>query len=211
MFITFEGLDFSGKSTQAKLFVERVRKEKHTALLERDPGGTPIGETIRRVLLDHSSSAMGHRTELFLFSASRAQLVHEVIAPALEKGTIVVCDRFYDSTTAYQGWGRGLPVEEIKAVNRVAAHGLVPDLTFFFDIPVPELQQRMKRQNASADRMESSGLEFYERVRKGYLTLANEESRFRVLDGTKPVRELHESVWEQFEALAHTTAKMGKS
>jgi len=210
MFITFEGLDFSGKSTQAKLFVERVRSEGRPVLLERDPGGTAIGETIRRVLLDPSSSGMGEVTELLLFSASRAQLVHEVIGPALRKGTVVVCDRFYDSTTAYQGWGRGLPVEEIKAINRVAAHGFVPHLTLFFDIPVAELHRRMKQQRSSADRMESRGSEFYEKVRKGYLTLAEEEPRFMVLDGMKPVDELHAIAWERFQALRSSTQKTRK-
>lgn len=211
MFITFEGLDFSGKSTQAKLFVERLRKEAYPVLMERDPGGTAIGETIRRVLLDPSSAGMGEVTELLLFSASRAQLVHEIIGPALRKGTVVVCDRFYDSTTAYQGWGRGLGIEEIKTINRAAAHSLVPDLTLFFDIPVEELHRRMKGQRPSADRMESSGREFYERVRKGYLLLAEEESRFMVLDGMKPVEELHALVWERFQALVLSMAKTGKA
>jgi dTMP kinase len=210
MFITFEGLDFSGKSTQAKLFVERVRSEGYPVLLERDPGGTAIGETIRRVLLDPSSSGMAEVTELLLFSASRAQLVHEVIGPALRKGTVVVCDRFYDSTTAYQGWGRGLPVEEIKTINRVAAQGFVPDLSLFFDIPVEELHRRMKQQRSSADRMESSGSEFYEKVRKGYLKLAEEEPRFMVLDGMKPVEELHAIAWERFQALRLSTSKTRK-
>lgn len=197
MFITFEGLDFSGKSTQVEQLIEKLGLEDFNVLVLRDPGGTAIGERIRKILLDKESSGMVDFSELFLFSASRSQLVHEVIKPALQGGMIVVCDRFYDSTTAYQGWGRGLPINDIKTINRVAADGLVPDITFFIDIPVPEIEKRMRQQKSKADRMESSGIAFYERVREGYLQLAAEEGRFMVLEGLKPVDDIHEEIWQR--------------
>ncbi|HAL56052.1 MAG TPA: dTMP kinase [Bacteroidetes bacterium] len=195
MFITFEGLDFSGKSTQVQLIVEKLGRENYNVLVLRDPGGTPIGERIRSILLDKELSDMADFAELFLFSASRSQLVKEVIRPALEGGMVVICDRFYDSTTAYQGWGRGLPIEDIKTINRAAADGLVPDVTLFIDIPVPEIERRMNQQKSKADRMESSGIAFYERVRQGYMQLANEETRFLVVNGLQPVDDIHEAIW----------------
>lgn len=199
MFITFEGLDFSGKSTQVGLLAERLTRAGLKNVVLRDPGGTVIGERIRAVLLDREVLTMSNFTELFLFSASRSQLVHEVIKPTLESGTIVLLDRFYDSTTAYQGWGRGLPVDSISAVNRLASHGLVPRITYFIDIPVDEVERRMLRQKAGADRMEMSGRTFYERVREGFLNLARIEPRFEVLDGMLGIQEIHERVWSRFE------------
>ena len=199
MFITFEGLDFSGKSTQVGLLADGLSKSGMKTLILRDPGGTAIGEKIRTVLLDRELHAMSDFAELFLFSASRSQLVQEIIKPALEKGTIVVCDRFYDSTTAYQGWGRGLSLDSIKAINRVAANGLVPAITYFIDIPVSEIELRMMHQKAGADRMEMSGRTFYERVREGFLQLAKEEPRFEVIDGRKTIEEIRQKVWERFQ------------
>jgi dTMP kinase len=143
---------------------------------------------------------MEDMTELFLFSASRSQLVNEVIQPALEQGAIVLCDRFYDSTTAYQGWGRGISLDAIKTINLAAAHGLVPDITYFLDIPVGEVERRMQKQNSSADRMESSGREFYERVRNGFLHIAGEDrERFMVLDGLRPIDEVQNFIRDRFE------------
>lgn len=206
MFITFEGLDFSGKSTQVKLLVERLSRENHTVVALRDPGGTDIGEKIRTILLDKNLNGMADFTELFLFSASRSQLVQEVIQPALEGGLVVVLDRFYDSTTAYQGWGRGLSIDALKVINNSAAGGLVPDLTFFIDIPLNEVEKRMHQLKSRADRMESSGREFYERVRQGYLQLAKEEKRFQVIDGLQMVDDIHESIWEKVQQqVAHRT------
>jgi dTMP kinase len=199
LFITFEGLDFSGKSTQAALFAERLARDGRNHIVLRDPGGTAIGERIRSVLLDRAVLNMSDVTELFLFSASRAQLVSEIIKPNLEKGTLVVCDRFYDSTTAYQGAGRGLPLDAIATINHSAAAGLVPDLTFFIDIPVSEVERRMLRQKTGADRMELSGRGFYERVREGFLRLAANEPRFEVIDGLKEIEEIHAEVWKRYE------------
>ena len=199
IFITFEGLDFSGKSTQVKLLTENLTRRGIKNVVLRDPGGTVIGERIRSVLLDRASLHMSDFTELFLFSASRSQLVHELIKPALVSGTIVVLDRFYDSTTAYQGWGRGLPLDSIAAINRLASHGLVPTITYFMDIPVEEVERRMVRLKANADRMEMSGRSFYGRVREGYLNLASAEPRFQVIDGTLGVEEIQRAVWARFE------------
>lgn len=209
MFITFEGLDFSGKSTQVQLLTDRLSQEKHKVLVLREPGSTTIGEKIRSILLDKQSLGMADLTELFLFSASRSQLVHEVIQPALEQGTIVVCDRFYDSSTAYQGSGRGVSLDAIRTINRAATSGLVPDITFFMDIPIQEVEKRMHQQKLGADRMESSGKAFYERVRNGYLRLAQEEQgRFEVLDGLRPVEEIHNIIWSRFQRhAAHLRAE----
>jgi dTMP kinase len=199
IFITFEGLDFSGKSTQVGLLADALSRSGAKTLVLRDPGGTAIGERIRAILLDRELLDMSDFTELFLFSASRSQLVQEIIKPALHAGTIVVCDRFYDSTTAYQGWGRGLSLEAIKSINRVAADGLLPAITYFIDIPVSEIELRMKRQKAGADRMEMSGRAFYERAREGFLQLAKEEPRFEVIDGRMSIEEIRQKVWNRFE------------
>jgi dTMP kinase len=151
------------------------------------------------VLLDKDVLNMSDFTELFLFSASRSQLVQEIIKPALKKGTIVVSDRFYDSTTAYQGWGRGLSLDAINAINRVAADDLVPTITYFIDIPLTEIERRMMRQKTGADRMEMSGRVFYERVREGFLRLAQTEPRFEVIDGRLGISEIQQKVWDRFE------------
>ena len=196
MFITFEGLDFSGKSTQVKLLADTLKHEKHTILVLREPGGTEIGEKIRTILLDKQISGMTNSSELFLFSASRTQLVEEVIKPALEGGLVVICDHFYDSLTAYQGWGKGISLETIRVVNACASSGLAPDLTLFLDIPVHEVERRMRRSHSSKDRMESNGTSFYERVREGYHDIARTESRFQIIDGLQPVDAIQDLIWK---------------
>jgi len=206
MFITFEGLDFSGKSTQVGLLSEGLTRAGMKSVVVRDPGGTAIGERIRAVLLDRKVLTMSDYTELFLFSASRSQLVHEVIKPTLVGGTIVVLDRFYDSTTAYQGWGRGLPLDAISTINHLASHGLVPNITYFMDIPVDEVERRRLRQKTGADRMEMSGRAFYERVREGFLHLASVEPRFEVIDGMLGIQEIHTKVWSRFEKEIHAVS-----
>ena len=195
MFITFEGLDYSGKSTQVRLLADALKHENYSILVLREPGGTEIGERIRSILLDKRISGMTGVAELFLFSASRAQLVEEVIKPAIEGGLVVLCDRFYDSLTAYQGWGKGIPLETIHVVNAGASSGLTPDLTFFLDVPVEEVERRMRRAHTSKDRMESNGKEFFERVRKGYLEIAAKERRFLVIDGLQPVDAIQDQIW----------------
>ncbi|MGA9364655.1 MAG: dTMP kinase [Bacteroidota bacterium] len=210
MLITFEGLDCSGKTTQAKLLVERLEKiqkaeddvasehilPRRRVLFLREPGGTDLSERIRTILLDTKHSNMSHTTELFLFSAARAQLVSDVIKPALERGDLVVCDRFYDSTTAYQGWGRGIDHEGVKTLNRIATWGVSPDLTFYLDIDSSEVERRKALAGLREDRMESSGKAFYDRVREGYLEIARTETRrFVVLNGIEPIDVLKEKIW----------------
>jgi dTMP kinase len=197
MFITFEGLDLAGKTTQIDLLQSHLAKSGKTVRVLREPGGTNIGEKIRTLLLDRGHLVMTDLSEVFLFSASRAQLVREVILPALERGEVVVCDRFYDSTTAYQGWGRGIPIDAIHTINRTATGGLKPDATFFLDISLEEMESRRIAAGKGKDRMESNTREFYERVRNGYLDIARTESRFVVLDGLLPENKLHSQIWER--------------
>ena len=196
MLITFEGLDYSGKSTQVQLLADRVTLQDHRVLVLREPGGTDIGEKIRKMLLDKNNDGMTEASELFLFSASRSQLIQEVVHPALDGGMVVICDRYYDSTTAYQGYGRGIPLDVIQAINRYATGGLVPDLTFFLDIPIREIEKRMHTAKTNRDRMESNGIEFYDRVRNGFLQIAKTESRYCVVNGLQPIDDLHELIWQ---------------
>ncbi len=200
MFVTFEGLDFSGKSTQVKLLSDTLSHEHYHILVLREPGGTEIGEKIRTILLDKKITGMTNVAELFLFSASRSQLVEEVIKPALEGGLVVLCDRFYDSLTAYQGSGKGVSLDTVRVVNQCASSGLIPDITFFLDIPLSEVARRMHRSKTSRDRMESNGVEFYERTRKGYLDIAKQESRFHIVDGLQPVDAIQETIWAAVSA-----------
>jgi len=192
MFLTFEGLDASGKTTQAQMLVEALRARGAAPVhFIREPGGTGISERLREILLDRRTLDLSDLAELFLFSASRAQLVREVIAPALARGETVVCDRFYDSTTAYQGYGRGLDLRAIAVVNDLAASGSVPDLTVLVDITVDEVMRRKRAAGGAADRMEEGGREFFERVRRGYLAIAREHpERVQVVDGMRSVEQV---------------------
>ncbi len=206
MLITFEGLDYSGKSTQVRLLSDRLTLQDHRVIVLREPGGTEIGEKIRKMLLDKTNTGMTEASELFLFSASRSQLIQEVVRPALEAGMVVMSDRYYDSTTAYQGFGRGIALDVIHAINQYATGGLVPDLTFFLDIPIREIEKRMAAAKTNKDRMESNDIEFYKRVRDGYLQIAKNESRYRIVNGLQPIDDLHELIWQHVtEAL--TTQK----
>lgn len=208
MFITFEGLDFSGKSTQANLLVERLKKAKHVVHFLREPGGTKISERVREILLDRSHLEMTEAAELLLFSASRTQLVAEVIVPALQRGEIVVCDRYYDSTTAYQGYGRGFNLEAVRHINKIATAGTDPDLTILVDIPVEEIERRKAAAGMTFDRMESAGREFYERVRKGYLDMArNEPDRLVLVDGLASIDAVKTQVWQAVERRKESTIK----
>ncbi len=206
LFVTFEGLDASGKSTQVRLLEAHFRKKGEPVRVLREPGGTSVGESIRQMLLDPSHQDLSDAAELFLFSASRSQLVETVIKPLLEDGTHVICDRFFDSTTAYQGGGRRLDTKMIKVINEAATRGLVPHATFFLDVPIDVLAGRMEQSGASRDRMESNDRDFYVRVRASYLELSRTESRFHVLDGTKPEDDLARqirSVVGSLEVSAH--------
>jgi dTMP kinase len=175
VFITFEGPDGSGKSTQIKRLAARLQAEGRTVLLTREPGGTAIGEQIREVLHDLKNKTMQPRAEVMLFSAARAQLVGEVIRPHLQHGGVVLSDRFYDSTFAYQGYGHGLDLAELRAVTQVATGGLTPDLTLLFDLDPAEGLQRRLQNNAEWTRLDDYALAFHQRVRAGYLELAHAE------------------------------------
>jgi len=195
MFISFEGLDYSGKTTQAALLAEALKRAGKEVLLLREPGGTAISEKVRAILLDEEHEELTPVAEMFLFSAARNQLVIQVIMPALEKNKIVICDRFVDSTTVYQGYGRGLGMAEIKTVNRISTGGLSPDFTFFLDIEVEEMLKRRKAARGTADRMESSGAEFYRKVRDGFWSLAQEApDRFIVINGSEPADFIHNEI-----------------
>lgn len=203
LFLTFEGLDGSGKSTQVRHLAERLRNARRDVLVLREPGGTPVGEAIRSILLDRANTSLTPAAELLLFSASRSQLVEQVIRPALAAGTMVICDRFVDSTTAYQGGGRGIDAAIIAAVNRSATGGLEPHVTFFLDLPDEERARRQHAAGAERDRMETNGAEFYARVRRAFLDLAERESRFKVLDGLLPAQELSGQIWSLIEPMLH--------
>ncbi|MEO0137238.1 MAG: dTMP kinase [candidate division WOR-3 bacterium] len=190
LFITFEGVEGSGKTTQAKALVEWLEKQGFPTLLVRDPGTTKIGEKIREILLNPENS-IHPKCEVLLFLAARSQLVYEKILPALMERKMVVSDRFSDSTYAYQIYGRDLPERLITIFNRFASAGLKPDLTFLVDIDIPEGWARGK----NTDRMEKESLSYHQAVREGYLKLAHRaKKRIKVLDGRKSVTELQEEV-----------------
>ncbi len=184
-FITFEGSEGSGKSTQAGMLIRYLRRKGKKVLFIREPGGVRISEGIRRVLLNVKNKEMSDTCETLLYMAARAQLVDELIVPALKKGTIVICDRFLDSTIVYQGFGNGVDIGFIKSLGKFVTHGIAPDLTFIFDIPV---QQGLSRTGKTKDRIECRPLSYHEKVRQGYLDLGRRESnRVKVISalGTK--------------------------
>ncbi len=173
IFISFEGSEGCGKSTQILRLAQRMHALGREVVQLREPGGTRIGETIRHLLKhDEQAGAMTPEAELLLFAASRAQLVREVIRPALERGAIVLCDRFLDSTTVYQGVARRLEADQVAAINRFAVEGTLPDLTLLLDLDAAKGRRRAAARSREKDRMEQEGAEFYEAVREGYLMLA---------------------------------------
>jgi len=195
LFITFEGIDGCGKTTQIELLTEQLKKNHQDFIVFREPGGTKIGEKIRHILLDNGNMAMEAKTELLLYSASRYQLSKQQLIPEIKKGKVVICDRFYDSTTAYQGYGRGLDINFINSLNKFATDSLVPDLTFFIDISLQERKKRIR--NDQLDRLESEQNHFHERVREGFLKICkNNEDRFVKINGEKPVKEISNIIWE---------------
>lgn len=201
MFITFEGIEGSGKSTQMALLKEYLEKKGHSALSLREPGGTELGESVRSLLLTVRDEEISPVAELFLYEACRAQLVANVIRPALERGLIVLCDRFIDSTVAYQGHGRGIDVAHIKSMNETASGGLSPDITFFLDIEAEAgLVRAWSRLNksdeegAKEDRFEREELAFHERVRSGFLEIAGREQRVELIDGRGEIHSIHKEI-----------------
>lgn len=193
MFITFEGSDGSGKSTQIQLLEDYLRKNGQDVQLTREPGGTDIGEGIRQVLLDMAHEKMHARTETLLFNAARAQLIEQEIRPALSGGKVVLCDRFADSTVAYQGYGREQDIEELKRLISFATGGLSPDLTLYLDLP-PEEGIRRKLADYQ-NRLDVQGLSFYRRVEAGYREMiAQEPQRWVVINAGRSLEEVHQEV-----------------
>lgn len=191
LFITFEGPDGCGKTTQMKLLAEYLEKKGEEVVLTREPGGKGLGEKVREILLNYDGE-VSDRCESFLFLADRAQNIDIIVNPAVKAGKIVLCDRHIDSTVAYQGYGRGLDIERINMLNNLATNGKKPDLTFVFDVDV---ETSMKRVGKEKDRMESAGIDFHNRVRQGYLELAKQEpQRIKVIDATKSIEEIHDEV-----------------
>ena len=182
LFITFEGIDGCGKSTQIRLITEYLDALGKSYLLVREPGGTEIGEKIRSILLDKANNEMSPEAELLLFEAARAQIVNEKIRPAIEAGSIVICDRFYDSTFAYQGVARSLGEDLVITLNDIATSGLAPDITFLLDLSVEDALARRKGRGEADDRMELLGLRFQEAVREGYLKAAEKFDRIKIID-----------------------------
>ncbi|MBC8453635.1 dTMP kinase [PVC group bacterium] len=205
LFITFEGPEASGKSTQAAILVERLRASGYEVLTTREPGGTLTGEAIRGILQhDTAGEAPCPESETLLFEASRAQLVRNVIRPALQRGAVVVCDRFADSTTAYQGYGRGFDIEQVLSMNAFALGGTNPDVTILIEIDVKEgferLEKRNRKEGAGFDRMERESLDFHEKVNAGYFELAKRfPERYEIVNGHHTEDSVHKAIWQIIE------------
>jgi dTMP kinase len=196
-FISFEGLDYSGKSTQIALLRDFLEKNGHQVYTMREPGGTSISEKIREILLDKKNSNMTERCEIFLYSAARVQLVEERIFPLLNDGYFVVADRFVDSTTAYQGYGRRLDLQMVQAINQAATFGLLPSVTFYLRLLPEQMYERAPQSGRAPDRLETAGAEFYRRVFQGYEKLAeNNPQRFVVIDATQSIEHIHQQIVE---------------
>jgi dTMP kinase len=213
LFITFEGIEGSGKSTQARLLYEYLLRKKIQAVLTAEPGGTVLGQRIREVLLSPEHKGMAPVTELLLYNASRSQLVNELIKPAIKKGMVIISDRFSDSTIAYQGYGRGIPLKTLSALDKIATGGLKPDLTILLDLP-PEkgLARNKKDKKKFADRLELEELEFHKRVREGFLRIRKKEpARVKLIDVSRGgVREIHKKITliiENFFKIPESTAQ----
>lgn len=211
-FITFEGIEGSGKSTQIALLAKHLTESGMRITLTREPGGTPIGDQIRKILLDPANGMLDPTAELLLYAASRAQHLHEIIQPSLAEGTAVLCDRFSDATLAYQGKGRGLDQEIIRSLDRIVTAGLRPDLTLLFDIDpalgIARARGRNENRGLEAEaRFENEELAFHDRVRQGYLALAAQEpARIRIVDGAGTP----EAVQERVRKIANEVLRAGK-
>lgn len=206
MFITFEGVEGSGKTTQRKLLTEKLESIGKSVVLTREPGGTEIGTQVRKILLDSKNSAMVPLCELLLYFADRAQHVEEVVKPGLKAGKIVLCDRFVDSTIVYQGAGRGVGKQDVLDLKDLVLKDLKPDLTIIFDLDAEKGLDRAKTRIAAItegdkeDRFENEELEFHKRIRNGFLELAKQEpERFAVVDASLTPEEIFENVWKIVE------------
>jgi len=201
LLISFEGIDKCGKSTQVERLRSALETKGKSEVIYREPGSTHISEQIRRILLSNDNFQMNAVCETLLYSAARAQLVAEKILPALENGTIVILDRFYHSTTAYQGYGRGLPLDFIDRVNSLVSQEQAPDVTFILDITPEEASKR--RDEAGRDRLEMSSLQFFQAVRRGYLQMASADERLLVIDGTLPIDKISDIVLDDVLGKLH--------
>ena len=207
-FITFEGIDFCGKTTQAKKLANYLKRKGYDVVLIREPGGERISEKIRKILLSEKNKEMTHVTELLLYLASRAQLTERIILPNLKQKKIVICDRYSDSTLAYQGYGRGLNKNMIKNLNQVASSGLSPDLTILLDVPVEiSLKRKAKeKKNKGGDRLEKEKFEFHQRIRDGYLRIAQKnKGRIKTIDGRKD----QVKTWQKVKAAVDSFLERG--
>lgn len=198
IFISFEGIDGCGKSTQVDLLIKKLNNIKIRSLLVREPGGSKISEDIRSILLDNANRSMSNETEALLMTASRAQLTREVIIPKLNDGYVVIADRFQDSTIAYQGGGRGLDISFLKSLNLFATNNLIPNMTFYIDISAKEGLKRTSMKEF--DRIENAGENFQVNVRNEYLNLVKmEPQRVFLVDGTKTINDIHKEIWSKIE------------
>lgn len=201
LFITFEGPEGGGKTTQLRLLQAQLEQQGRQVIATREPGGTAIGNAIRSILLDPHHTGMSSRAEALLFNAARAQLIDEIVQPALAAGQIVLCDRFADSTLAYQGYGRNLSLADLQTLIAYATLGVRPHLTIFLDIPAATGLQR-KSQGAEWNRLEAEQLTFHQRVREGFLTLvAAEPHRWLVVDATQTIEQVHAAIWQRVQTL----------
>lgn len=198
LFVTFEGVDGCGKTTQIKFLKEYLEKKNKKVVLVREPGGTKISESIRDIILNVENSEMVDNCEMLLYAAARAQLVEQVIRPNLESGAIVLCDRFVDSSYAYQGIARGLGLEKVEAINKVAMNGIEPDMTLFFDID-PEISLKRRMTVSSADRIEKEKLDFHKKVYQGYRYLANKyPDRIKTINANYGIEEVKQQIISLF-------------
>lgn len=201
MFITFEGIDLSGKSTQIRLLEKYFKEKKRKVITVREPGGTQISEKIRDIILDREHLKMEFLTEFLLFSSSRCQLVNEIIIPHLKKGYIVLCDRYYDSSTAYQGYGGKIDLKTINMINKTATGGLNPDLTFLINISIEESIKRKNLIKKNEDRIEQKKISYYRKVINGYLRISREnKKRFKVIDGSKSKEDIQKEIIQTITA-----------
>jgi len=195
MFISFEGIDFCGKTTQIELLKKYLESLSRKVFIVREPGGTPISEQIRDILLNKKHLEMCNETEIFLFSGARAQVVRQIIRPLLAEGCVVIADRFHDSTTAYQGFGRGLNAGAVNKINEIATGGTLPDITFYIKISIDESAKRKSKCNADLDRIERSNDSFYNKVIDGYERLALEfPDRIKTVNGERAPEEIHSEI-----------------
>lgn len=210
-FITFEGIDSCGKTTQARKLASYLRTKGYRVLLTREPGGDRIAEKVRRILLSKTNSEMTDLTELLLYEASRSQLTERTIRPAIKAGKVVVCDRYADSSLAYQGYGRGLSKTMIKELNRIASFGLVPDLTVLIDVPVKTSVERKRKEKTKKDRLEKERFEFHQRIREGFLTIARKNRRrVKVVDGRGDIDKTWQKVKKVVDAFLSESSSSAK-